>query len=106
MSKDDTCLDDIYKVELPENLCPFGCKKKQCPGYDWDANKCPHDLSLKSLSELSEYAVKSFYFSADEDGGGDNERMSKQVDPKVLQAIQEYKRPGNYGSSRPNNNKV
>jgi len=101
LSKEDTCFNDIYNVKLPKNLCPFGCKTTKCP-YEWDAEKCPHNLSEKSTEELAEYAMKSYYYGDDNAGV----EYEKQVDPKLLKAIRQYKTPGNYGASRQNNNKV
>lgn len=110
IAKEDTCFNDIFNIKLPKSLCPFGCKKKECP-YDWDKDKCPHNLSEKSIEELAEYALKAFYHG-DENIEAD---YSSKIDPKLLKAVQQYKRRGNYevlersgkhGASRQNNNKV
>jgi len=89
-SKDDVCFNDISAIKLPKKMCPFGCKKTNCP-YDYDSNKCPHDLDEKSINELAEYLVKLQYYD-DENAGID---YTKTVDPKVIEALKKYKRPGN-----------
>lgn len=89
--KKDACFNDIAAIKLPKDLCPFGCKTTKCP-YGWDVEKCPHNLSEKSLEELSEYALKAYYYG-DEDVEVD---YRKQVDPKLLKAVEQYKRPGNW----------
>ncbi len=99
ISKDDVCFNDIAAVVLPKNLCPFGCKKKECP-YDWDEKRCPHNLREMSTERLSDYVIKTFYYGDE----GIEVSHEKQVDPKLLEAIKNYKRPGNYGTSRQDNN--
>ena len=104
LTKGNTCFDDIAKVNLPDTLCPFGCKKKKC-AFDWDVEKCPHDLTKKTTDELTEYMLKSLYYD-DEDYKDTAAEYEKKVDPKLLEALKNFKRPGNYGTSRSNNNKV
>jgi len=99
LTKEDTCFEDIHNVKLPKPLCPFGCKKVKCK-YSFDENKCPHDLHKKTTEELTEYVLKSFYYG-DKDVGVEYE---KQVDPDLLKALKNFKRPGNYGAGRQDNN--
>ena len=94
-------MHDIYQVQLPEKMCPFGCKKELCP-LGWDnVAKCPHNLDEKSMEELSEYLIKSFYYK---DAGDDTEsgepRHSKMVPKEFTEAFLKWKRPGNVPTSK------
>jgi len=93
-SKDNLCLEDIANVELPDKMCPFGCKKESgCP-YDYNADKCPHNLDGMSLDELTVYLIKVFYY----DDGDDDKKPSepKKLPDGVLEAFLKYNAPGNY----------
>lgn len=97
-SKDETCLNDIFAVELPEQICPFGCKKTGCI-YNYDVTRCPHNLDEKSLDELYEYMLKIYYHKSDNDDGN-NESMIKKVPKDLLEAVQKYSTLGNYDRNR------
>lgn len=92
LTKNNVCFEDISEVKLPEKLCPFGCKKDDCP-YDYDVNKCPHNLDEKDLEELGMYLIKFLYY---EDGDKKEQDEVKKVPKKVLDAFMAYDRPGNY----------
>ena len=93
-TKDDLCLEDIANIKLPDKICPFGCKKEtECP-YDYNPNKCPHNLDKMSLDELNMYLIKLFYY----DGDAINKKPDevKKLPDSVLKAFLDYNAPGNY----------
>ena len=90
---DFECNDKFnYAAGDPDGSVWVFVEDPNCTPYGWDVEKCPHNLSEKSLEELSEYALKAYYYG-DEDVEVD---YRKQVDPKLLKAVEQYKRPGNW----------
>jgi hypothetical protein len=88
MGKDDLCLHDISKVQLPEKICPFGFKRERdCP-FDYDLSKCPHHLDEMGLREIGEYLCKVLYY--DEDDKDKNEDFGSQVSPELIAKLKAH----------------